>query len=647
MYPNTFAQPSETHIDSLINVVEEFGNNFYEKIYVCTNKEAYWAGDNIWFKAYITGVANEPSSSEVLYAQLVDSANNVINIKRYMVSNGVSTGSFQVDSTLKAGVYRMVFSSEKSELAHNAFSKFLIINNFANPRRSFQRDAFSKNRSEKTYNINLRTNGDFLFIETREVESNDYYLVVTVNGELVWASSQAEDLQSKVSLNLTELPIGNATAFIFDKQYRLIDKNSIPINLEKLPTIQSVISKNDSTNLNSVSILLKDFEQLALDGKVSIALYLKELNPTYKSENSILSHTYLQPEGSFPPFETSFAKSEEDTYNIIGHIDADQKKNQDIMINAISLGSGITFDTLPNKVGEFTFNLKRKHLKETFIISAQNKRGNPLKVTIYDTIKYNYLPVSEVSNSIITKKSLQIENSIDIKNYLDHMILPEITVTDSRIEEQNVNDSLLFSYFNNVKVSTFEGENINEIAGSTFMELLRQLTGIHLYNPTTDLVFLDRGYFTRDPVFFVLDGVPMGHNTRSLDYLRPNTIEEISIIKNLGAIAQFGIRARGGVVFITTEEFANEPIDPVKYHSQESKVSLFNYFEQSSSFIPSEKLESCIYWNPEAIIKDGQFQFDFETPTIPGTLVLKIEGLSEENNFISYQKEYSYEELLK
>ena len=72
---------------------------------------------------------------------------------------------------------------------------------------------------------------------------------------------------------------------------------------------------------------------------------------------------------------------------------------------------------------------------------------------------------------------------------------------------------------------------------------------------------------------FIVDGIPSG----GIDYLNPNDIESISVLKDAASAAIYGARGRNGVVIITTKKgTANAPAtlsydmyvgmqEPVKY----------------------------------------------------------------------------------
>jgi hypothetical protein len=80
-----------------------------EKAYLHLDKPYYAAGDTIYFKAYVTaGPKHERSSmSGVLNADLVDPYNHFYKSIKLKLTDGVASGDFALDDTLKAGNYRI------------------------------------------------------------------------------------------------------------------------------------------------------------------------------------------------------------------------------------------------------------------------------------------------------------------------------------------------------------------------------------------------------------------------------------------------------------------------------------------------------------------------------------------------------------
>lgn len=80
-----------------------------EKVYLHTDKPYYYPGEVIWFKAYFSysSPAVKDSLSKVLYVELINSENEIINSSMLKVNNGVSWGDIKLPKTLPSGTYAL------------------------------------------------------------------------------------------------------------------------------------------------------------------------------------------------------------------------------------------------------------------------------------------------------------------------------------------------------------------------------------------------------------------------------------------------------------------------------------------------------------------------------------------------------------
>ncbi|MBN2635136.1 MAG: hypothetical protein JXR61_02615 [Prolixibacteraceae bacterium] len=75
-----------------------------EKIYLHLDRPSYWAGDDIWFKAYLKNTVI-PNCN--VYVELLDSAGNVIYKDICWAMNGYAYGDFELGDTLSSGMYQL------------------------------------------------------------------------------------------------------------------------------------------------------------------------------------------------------------------------------------------------------------------------------------------------------------------------------------------------------------------------------------------------------------------------------------------------------------------------------------------------------------------------------------------------------------
>ena len=80
-----------------------------EKVYLHIDKPSYSRGDTIWYKAYLTIGADHKFStlSSVLYCELIDDKDSVIQRSTLRVKNGVSWGSLALSKHYQDGIYHL------------------------------------------------------------------------------------------------------------------------------------------------------------------------------------------------------------------------------------------------------------------------------------------------------------------------------------------------------------------------------------------------------------------------------------------------------------------------------------------------------------------------------------------------------------
>lgn len=75
-----------------------------EKIYLHLDRPSYWAGDDIWFKAYLL---NTPIPDCNLYIELINSSGVVIDKKISWSQYGLAYGGFHLPDTISSGIYQI------------------------------------------------------------------------------------------------------------------------------------------------------------------------------------------------------------------------------------------------------------------------------------------------------------------------------------------------------------------------------------------------------------------------------------------------------------------------------------------------------------------------------------------------------------
>ena len=128
----TFAAPpfSDNKTPQLLAKANLFNMQFpQEKVYLHLDRSSYWAGDDIWFKAYLK---DSPTPKTNLYVELLNSSGTLIQKKIYWSQNGLATGDFKLSDTISSGIYqvRAYTNWMRNFDEHWFFRKNLVIWNF-------------------------------------------------------------------------------------------------------------------------------------------------------------------------------------------------------------------------------------------------------------------------------------------------------------------------------------------------------------------------------------------------------------------------------------------------------------------------------------------------------------------------------------
>jgi len=106
---NTIA-PADNIIKNIENKIDAFAASHpAEKVHLHLDRPWYGLGDTIWFKAYTVAGADHRLStlSGVLYTELIDEKDSVVNRLTLPLDSGISNGDFVLPYTFKSGAYRL------------------------------------------------------------------------------------------------------------------------------------------------------------------------------------------------------------------------------------------------------------------------------------------------------------------------------------------------------------------------------------------------------------------------------------------------------------------------------------------------------------------------------------------------------------
>lgn len=97
-------------IDKIIQQLNKWAiEHPVEKVYLHLDKPYYAAGDDVWFKAYVTSGSNNKLSalSGIVNVELIDGSDSVKQLVKLLLKDGVAAGDFALPDTLHQGNYRI------------------------------------------------------------------------------------------------------------------------------------------------------------------------------------------------------------------------------------------------------------------------------------------------------------------------------------------------------------------------------------------------------------------------------------------------------------------------------------------------------------------------------------------------------------
>ena len=185
-------------------------NQNSENIYIHLDKPFYSKTDNIWFKAYVTNSENNKptKSSNILYAELIDSRNEIIERLTLPMENGQTWSGFTLSPEFPEGTYRIraYTNLSKNKGDGNLYEKLITIIN--NSRGTVLATANIIKSSQKNTNVAELTFSDL---------TGDAYKNAAINYELYsndFSTTKGKgktDILGKIELDYSEKIVGVLT----------------------------------------------------------------------------------------------------------------------------------------------------------------------------------------------------------------------------------------------------------------------------------------------------------------------------------------------------------------------------------------------------------------------------------------------------
>jgi len=83
-----------------------------EKVYLHIDRDSYYPGDDIWFKAYMVDASDWLLSSNTsnLHVEMISPELKIIDSRIVRLNDGLGNGDFKLPEKLQSGRYRLKFN---------------------------------------------------------------------------------------------------------------------------------------------------------------------------------------------------------------------------------------------------------------------------------------------------------------------------------------------------------------------------------------------------------------------------------------------------------------------------------------------------------------------------------------------------------
>jgi hypothetical protein len=126
-----------------------------EKVYLHTDRKAYYPGEDVWFKAYLIDASERLLSdhSRNLHVEFISPSSDIIDSHILKIENGLANGDFHLSDKLKSGEYRLrAYTYYMRNFGEDLFfNKNIIIINPADSASAFSDNKVDKNKLEISF----------------------------------------------------------------------------------------------------------------------------------------------------------------------------------------------------------------------------------------------------------------------------------------------------------------------------------------------------------------------------------------------------------------------------------------------------------------------------------------------------------------
>jgi hypothetical protein len=182
-----------------------------EKVYLHFDKPYYTAGDDIWFKAYVTAgnLHHLSFNNDILNVELVNGQDSVEQSLKLQINEGLASGDFALPDTLHAGDYRIraytqyMLNAGQEYIFDHAITIGNVITNKVNTRSEF-------NYVSQNGRNDIKTVINYTDTDGKPYAGNAVDYSVLVNNKAISTGKGVTDNEGRLILNL---PADNPSLF--------------------------------------------------------------------------------------------------------------------------------------------------------------------------------------------------------------------------------------------------------------------------------------------------------------------------------------------------------------------------------------------------------------------------------------------------
>ncbi len=318
-----------------------------EKVYLQLDNEVYTTNKTVWFKALLVNAVTHKTNntSGVLYVDLVDSANQIIESKLVKISEGIGSGFFDLDRSFDEGTYMIraytewnknfendfvfkkyiqVYSEEATEITGTPIQNIRIVDSTLSTqkiRADFYPQLLDSNHENKLMIMVTEKSGttDTLYLRPKNRDEFSFEYDISKNSEIV-------DLAIKTSN-------GQSFKTRFSTQLNAIDLQFFP---EGGKLVRGLASKVGFKAINTNGL-----------GEAVEGMILDKNNDTiirFQSNTLGMGSVKLEPKTIGKAFKAVFKTNTSDAYKEVelplvqatGYIMAVEERDQNLLIGITS-----------------------------------------------------------------------------------------------------------------------------------------------------------------------------------------------------------------------------------------------------------------------------------------------------------------------